>query len=118
MKDQRAVLIDAFEGPAGEDDVFVSGWQRARDFLRTQEGYLSSQLHRSISPAANFRFVNIALWESEEACRVAIEKPGFRGASVPDTCHASPYRVVHADDPVNVQRPVRVGRQTAPGEPS
>jgi heme-degrading monooxygenase HmoA len=54
VKDPRVVLINVFEVPVGEDDAFVRGWERARDFLKTQDGYLSSQLHRSISPAADF----------------------------------------------------------------
>lgn len=97
MKDERVVLINVFEVPAGEDDVFVRGWERARDFLKTQAGYLSSRLHRSISPAADFRFVNIALWESEAAFQIATGKPEFSRASIPYRFHASLYRVVHAE---------------------
>jgi heme-degrading monooxygenase HmoA len=97
VKDERVVLINSFEVPAGEDDVFVRGWERARDFLKTQPGYLSTQLHRSISPSADFRFVNVALWESEEAFRLATGKPEFRSASVPYRFHASLYQVVQAE---------------------
>jgi heme-degrading monooxygenase HmoA len=99
MKDERVVLINAFEVPAGEDDTFLRGWERARDFLKTQEGYLSSQLHRSISPVADFRFVNVALWESEAAFRLATGKPQFSSASVPYRFHASLYRVVRPETP-------------------
>jgi heme-degrading monooxygenase HmoA len=97
VKDERVVLINSFEVPAGEDDVFVRGWERARDFLKTQPGYLSTQLHRSISPSADFRFVNVALWESEEAFRLATGKPEFRSASVPYRFHASLYQIVQAE---------------------
>ena len=43
------VLINAFEVPVGEDEAFLAGWDKARDFLRTQEGFLSTRLHRSIA---------------------------------------------------------------------
>jgi heme-degrading monooxygenase HmoA len=97
-KDEPVVLINAFEVPASDDEAFVRGWERARDFLRTQEGYLSSRLHRSISPAADFRFVNVALWESEQAFRAATAQPEFRNASIPYPFHASLYRVMSADE--------------------
>jgi heme-degrading monooxygenase HmoA len=97
MKEERVVLINSFEVPAGADGDFVRGWERARDFLKTQQGYLSSQLHRSISAAADFRFVNVALWESEQAFRLATGKPEFRSASIPYRFHASLYQVVQAE---------------------
>lgn len=118
MKHERVVLINAFEVPAAEDDAFVRGWERARDFLRTQAGYLSSQLHRSISPAADFRFVNVALWESEEAFRLGTVKPEFSSAPVQYHFHASIYRVILADDRLNVKSPERGVEQTATREPS
>lgn len=34
------ILINAFEVPEGEDEVFLAGWERARAFLSTQEGYM------------------------------------------------------------------------------
>jgi heme-degrading monooxygenase HmoA len=118
MKDEPVVLINAFEVPAGEDDLLVRGWERARDFLRTQVGYVSSQLQRSITPAADFRFVNVAVWESAEAFRLATGKPEFNTASVPYQIHASLYHVVKTDDPVNTKAPERGGKQTATGEQS
>jgi heme-degrading monooxygenase HmoA len=99
MKGEPVVLINAFEVPASDDDAFVRGWQRARDFLRGQEGYLSSRLHRSLSPAADFRFVNVALWESEEAFRAATGRPEFKSAAVPYAFHTSLYEVVSRDEP-------------------
>jgi heme-degrading monooxygenase HmoA len=98
MTTEPVVLINAFEVPEGEDDAFLQGWERTRDFLRTQEGYLSSRLHRTISPAADFRFVNVALWQSEQAFRAATSRPEFRDAPVPYPFHASLYEVVREDE--------------------
>jgi heme-degrading monooxygenase HmoA len=97
MKLEPVVLINAFEVPGEEDEAFLEGWERARAFLSTQEGYLSTRLHRSLSPKADFRFVNVALWESDQAFRDATFRPEFRNAPVPFAFHASLYEVVRED---------------------
>ena len=99
MSTQPVVLINAFEVPPGEDDAFLEGWERARDYLSAQEGYLSTRLHRSVMPNADFRFVNVALWESREAFQGAMAQPEFKGASIPFPFHASLYEVVREDKP-------------------
>jgi heme-degrading monooxygenase HmoA len=100
MQREPVILINAFEVPEGEDESFLVGWERGRDFLRTQTGYLSTRLHRSLSPDADFRFVNVALWESEQAFRDATSQPEFRSAPVPFPFpfHASLYEVVREDE--------------------
>jgi heme-degrading monooxygenase HmoA len=94
MQREPVVLINAFEVPEGADEAFLKGWERSRDFLARQEGYLSARLHRSLSPDADFRFVNVALWESEQAFRDATSRPEFRNAPVPFPFHASLYEIV------------------------
>ena len=91
------VLINAFEVPPGDDESFLAGWERSRDFLREQPGYGSTRLHRSLAPDADFRFVNVALWESPDAFRTATAQPEFRAAPVPYPFHASLYEVVRQD---------------------
>jgi heme oxygenase (mycobilin-producing) len=98
MQPEPVILINAFEVPDGEDRAFLEGWERARDFLGAQEGYLSSRLHRSITPAADFRFVNVARWLSPQAFRLATARPGFTNAPVPFPFHASLYEVVREDE--------------------
>jgi hypothetical protein len=62
-----------------------------------QPRYLSARLHRSLSPGADFRVVNIALWQSPLAFQAAISQPGFQNAPVPIPFHASLYEVVTED---------------------
>jgi heme-degrading monooxygenase HmoA len=89
------ILINAFEVPAGEDDNFIRGWERARDFLRRQPGFVSTALHQSLAPDADFRFVNVAHWESAEAFRAAMAQSGFReSGAMPYQFHPALYRVV------------------------
>ncbi|OLB65944.1 MAG: hypothetical protein AUI10_04630 [Actinobacteria bacterium 13_2_20CM_2_72_6] len=97
MSGEPVVLINAFEVPAGEDEAFLDGWQKAREFLRAQPGYLSTRLHRSLAPNADFRYVNVAVWESADAFRAATSQPEFRDNSIPYKFHASLYEVVRED---------------------
>src|SRR2546423_11663139 len=97
MPGEPVVLINAFEVPAGEDEAFLVSWERSREFLATQPGSLSTRLHRSLSPTADFRFVNVALWESADAFRAATSQPEFRDNPNPYRFHASLYEVVRAD---------------------
>jgi len=88
------ILINAFEVPAGEDDTFIQGWEHARDVLRQQPGFVSTTLHQALAPDAEFRFVNVAHWESAEAFRAALAQLGSRGAgAVPYRYHQALYRV-------------------------
>ena len=89
MNHQAVVLINAFEVPSGEDQSFLAGWERAHDFLLGQPGYRSSQLHKSTETSADFRYVNVAVWDSEDAFRAATSRPEFRDISTKYPFHSS-----------------------------
>jgi heme-degrading monooxygenase HmoA len=73
------ILINPFEVPEGTDDQqFLQGWERAAAYMGEQPGFVSSHLHRAISPDARFRFVNIAQWESPQAFQAAVTSEQFR----------------------------------------
>ena len=97
MSSDPVVLINAFEVPPDSDDAFLESWERSREFLRAQDGYMSARLHRSLSPDADFRFVNVALWESADAFRAATSHPEFRAAAGLFPAHPALYEVVRAD---------------------
>jgi heme-degrading monooxygenase HmoA len=99
MAREPVVLINAFEVPDGEDEAFLAGWERARDVLRKQDGYVSTRLHRSLAPSADFRFVNVAVWESPQAFQAAVSQPELRETAPPYPSHASLYEVVREDKP-------------------
>jgi heme oxygenase (mycobilin-producing) len=90
-------LINAFEVPLAADEPFIARWERARDFLATQEGFTATALHRALRPDVEFRFVSVARADSPEVWRRAIADPGFPGARMPFKAHPSLYEVVHAD---------------------
>ena len=97
MNQHTVVLINAFEVPSSEDQSFLKGWERAHDFLLSQPGYRSSQLHKSTETSADFRYVNVAVWDSEDAFRAATSRPEFRDITKEYPLHSSVYEVVSAD---------------------
>ena len=72
------VLINAFEVPADEAGQFIAAWEKTRDYLQSQPGYVDTELHQAVTPGADFPFVNVARWESAEAFLTATQSPGFR----------------------------------------
>jgi heme oxygenase (mycobilin-producing) len=73
----QAILINVFEVPEGRDDEFLMGWEKAKQFMEQQPGYISTALHRSLDRAARFRHINIALWEKPEDFQAALNHPVF-----------------------------------------
>jgi heme oxygenase (mycobilin-producing) len=71
------VLINAFEVPADEADRFIAAWEKTRDYLASQPGYVDTALHQAVTPSADFQFVNIARWQTAEDFQVATQSPGF-----------------------------------------
>ena len=59
MMAEPLILINAFEVPGEEADQFVAAWEKTRDYLATQPGYVDTALHQAVAPGADFQFVNI-----------------------------------------------------------
>ena len=89
----HAVLINVFEVPEGRDEEFLAGWEKARQFMEQQRGYVSTALHRSLDPTARFRYINLAVWESPEAFSAALNHPVF--AALRDATPFSHYPAVY-----------------------
>jgi heme-degrading monooxygenase HmoA len=90
-------LIEPFEVPAGDDERFLTAWERAHDVLAGQRGYLGTRLHRSLV-AGDFRFVTSARWSSPLAYFRVLRQPGFQdaAAAIPFTSHPALYQVIRA----------------------
>jgi heme-degrading monooxygenase HmoA len=97
MSGQAIVLIGTLEVPSDADDSFRASWERSHDFLLNQPGYRSSQLHKSVEPGADVRYVNVTVWDSEDAFRAATSRPEFRDISGEYSFDGSVYEVVSAD---------------------
>lgn len=94
-------LINVFEVPEGQRDIAVEAWEKARDFLSQEPGYISTALHEAIAPDARFTLINVARWESSEAYAAATQRmreagvfPRIDGLGV----NPALYRVIRTDN--------------------
>ncbi len=67
----KVTLINVFEVSQGKEQEAIKMWESARDFLKNQQGYISTQLHESFDESARFKLINIAEWESVESFKKA-----------------------------------------------
>jgi heme-degrading monooxygenase HmoA len=93
---ESVVLINAFEVPEGRDEEFRAGWRAAADYLRQQPGFISTRLHASLDLRADFRFVNVAVWQSPQHFQQAVGSDEFRqlGRQIPFRSHPALYRLI------------------------
>jgi heme-degrading monooxygenase HmoA len=91
---ESVILINPFEVADGADDEFLVGWERARDFLREQPGYLATRLHRNLHSPAKFRFVNQGAFATGEEFGRAISNLEFPGSAMPYKAHPMLYKIV------------------------
>jgi heme-degrading monooxygenase HmoA len=94
---EPVILINAFEVPGDQAGQFMAAWEKARDYLRSQPGYIDTTLHRALTPDADFQFVNVARWQTAAAFLAATQSQGFRESAiglVGYRTHPSLYRVV------------------------
>jgi Antibiotic biosynthesis monooxygenase len=45
-------LINAFEVPGDQAEQFIAAWEKTRDYLETQPGYVDTALHQAVMPGA------------------------------------------------------------------
>jgi heme-degrading monooxygenase HmoA len=72
-------LINPFTVPEDKLCDTIAMWEKARDFLKVQPGYISTALHQSLMPDSQYRLINIAKWESSEAFKAATTKMRAEG---------------------------------------
>lgn len=98
MTDNGVVFINAIELPAEEVDGFIEQWHARVAIMATAPGFRDVRLHRALLPNARFQLVNIAHWDSAEACEAAGGHPTVTAsvAEAQKTASANPalYRVV------------------------
>jgi heme oxygenase (mycobilin-producing) len=73
------VLIHPFQVNAGQEEEFLTAWKAVDQYMKKQNGFIETKLHRSLNynNLTTFSFVNIAHWESAEAFRTAISNDNF-----------------------------------------
>ena len=56
------VLINLFTVAPEDEEALVKAWAHDADFMKSQPGYISTQLHKGL--AGSSTFMNYAVWES------------------------------------------------------
>ena len=97
-RSEPVTLINPFEVPAGRVEACIAYWQRARDFMQEQPGYLATRLHRALTPDARFPLINVAEWASAADFQAAVTDPRFVALTKPECGtfphHPALYRVI------------------------
>ena len=63
-QDGPVVLVNSFVVPEGRDERFLELWTETSEYFRAQPGFVSLKLHRAVSTDAQYRYVNVATWDS------------------------------------------------------
>ena len=80
----KVILINPFEVPEGREDECLAYWEKAAEYMRHQPGFISTRLHKTVSPQARFHFINVAEWESAEHFQTVIESEAFKELTAPN----------------------------------
>ncbi|WP_280234383.1 antibiotic biosynthesis monooxygenase family protein [Nocardia cyriacigeorgica] len=83
MTDQGVTFINVLEVPGEQVDAFIEQWRERAALMRTAPGFRDVRLHRALLPDARFQLVNVAHWDSAQACEAAGMNPAVV-ASVDD----------------------------------
>ena len=71
-------LMNRFAVRPERDEVFQALWTETSKYFMAQPGFVSLRLHRAVSSDAEYRWVNVASWESEKHFRAAHGTEEFR----------------------------------------
>ncbi len=85
------ILINIFEVAEAEIPAFLSAWENDANWMKTQCGYISTQLHQAIGGST--LFFNYAVWESVIHFSAAFNHPDFKSSleQYPSSTIASPH---------------------------
>lgn len=95
-----SIFINCIEVPEGRDDEFLEGWRTVHRYMQKQDGYISTRLHKSLKPDADFRYVNIAKFKNPPSFLKAISTEEFKELTAGDPFKRtfSLYEVFETDE--------------------
>jgi heme-degrading monooxygenase HmoA len=79
----QVILINPFEVPKGKEDECLAFWEKAAAYMKRQPGFISTRLHRAVSPEAKFHFINVAEWQSAAHFHAAVGSEEFKRLTEP-----------------------------------
>jgi heme-degrading monooxygenase HmoA len=85
------VLVNVFTLDPEDEQALLRAWRPDAEFMKRQQGFISTQLHRAIGESPTY--LNYAIWESTAAFRAAFGDPGFKASlsAYPRSAVAAPH---------------------------
>lgn len=85
------ILVNIFHVAESDIPALLAAWTADANWMKTQPGYISTQLHQGI--AGSTVFMNYAVWESTAHFGAAFNHPDFAKAlkHYPSSAVASPH---------------------------
>jgi heme-degrading monooxygenase HmoA len=85
------ILVNIFNVAESDIPALLKAWEDDANWMKSQPGYISTQLHRGI--AGSTVFMNYAVWESVAHFSAAFSHPDFKRAleHYPSSAVASPH---------------------------
>jgi heme-degrading monooxygenase HmoA len=85
------ILVNLFILDPKDEQAMLAAWQVDAAFMKSQPGFISTQLHRAIGESPTY--LNYATWESTAHFRAAFSHPQFHAslAAYPSSVIASPH---------------------------
>lgn len=85
------VLLNIFTVDPEDEDALVKAWAHDAEFMKSQPGFISTQLHQGL--AGSSTILNYAIWQDVESFRNAFSNPEFqsRVADYPQSAVARPH---------------------------
>lgn len=65
-----------FEVSPEADEAFIAEWERARDALATEDGFIAAALHRSVRSDVAFRFVGVTRYSAGSGLYEVVHEDG------------------------------------------
>ena len=87
----NVIVVNPFEVPKGKEEQALAMWDKFAEYFRRQPGYVSSKLHRAISPDARFHLVTVAEWASPDHFMAALKNPELQRIAEAATDHSPNY---------------------------
>jgi len=85
------VLVNVFTLDRADEEAFLKTWQGDAIFMKRQQGFISTQLHRAVGESPTY--LNYAVWESTAEFRAAFTHTEFRAkiSGYPSSAVAAPH---------------------------
>ena len=72
------VLVNVFTVDPEDQDALVAAWRDDALYMKSQPGYISTQLHKAVGESS--MYLNYAIWDSVSDFRAAFSNPEFQNA--------------------------------------